>query len=183
MRVRMSPASRRRILIGIAAFIVLIGIALSVRLFGDRQATFAAKFEAGSPSSILENIRQARTIKAQRMNRVRFTTPEAPRLEYEPVAEAFDIDAETREELKSLLTTPSSYNLDAGAKACIMNFGMRLIVDSEGAPLEIWICLSCSHLLIYRGDSLLVSADVGPSEEQWAEMARRLFPNDAASIE
>ncbi len=107
--------------------------------------------------------------------------PEAPsRLEdYIAIAEPVELPPELAARLKTLLTSPRSYQWGV-AVACNPLYGYRLRFQCDGTPVEMWVCLKCSQIEVVVDGHGVGGGLFTPIARELRALSVELFPDDTA---
>ncbi|HKK75804.1 MAG TPA: hypothetical protein VJ953_12075 [Saprospiraceae bacterium] len=87
-----------------------------------------------------------------------------------------ELDPEERQQITSLLSDTSSYQLDEAFKMCLFTPNVALLLEREGqASLEVLLCLDCNVLKIYERGQEIFSEDFDPSRSAFLTIFYPLF--------
>lgn len=97
-------------------------------------------------------------------------------LGYPILSGPIELEAEERQQITSLLSDTSSYQLDEAFKMCLFTPNVALLLEREGqTSLEVLLCLDCNVLKIYERGQEIFSEDFDPSRSEFLTIFYPLF--------
>lgn len=126
--------------------------------------------------SVLQRIRSAPTVTAQRVDTPQDAATVEEALHVIALGEPFPLSQEDATTLRNILTRSSSYL--ASSKRCVFRANVRFAFSGEGAPLALVICFGCGELQVWDNDKLTSFSPVDPAYAELLSLTRKLFPDD-----
>jgi hypothetical protein len=170
--------SSRRLLAAVAA-IAVVGASYALT-FG--RSTAARALGGGAN---LQLIREASRVEAYRLAPPAGLDPQfddVPPLDYYvvsgPIVASDSIAEQLKETLLASETYPRRWMLTTECGRPV--YGVKLSFIRGGERLDVYLCFSCSELVVRRNDTTHAPAYFGPGKRVLVDAAKRLFPNDSA---
>lgn len=134
---------------------------------------------------VRESLNAAEDVTARRMHQREGRPHGSVKLEDYTQDDSIPVGPSQARVIKSLLQDPSSFDWHTGSsKSCVLNYGVLLSFRTPQRTVRVALCLDCLFLGVYDGTNDNVapvgSADFDPARKKFVELAKSIFPNDAA---